>query len=485
MTADLVTRLAALTPEQRALLRERIPQVTGGQGHLTPGQLRLWETRRWVADRPVDVVCQVVRLTGAPADLDLLADRVLGFVQAHEALRTTFESDGDETGATGDGTGGGTVAGVRPVVHPQLPPRVVRTRCVGADEAHALARELAAEPFDLANGPLLRVGLAEGTAAGGAQAGGAADEAWLLVVVHNLVFDAWSFELLLDELARPADTELRPPRPPSAASRANNCAGWRVRRAGRPPRTGNPRSPTPLRHCPPTGRAAPVPDGGAPGWSSHCPARSPTGSPPRPSARRPPRTPDGWPSPGPRSPSTEAATTCCSARSRRAGTGPAPPISSAISSMCCRCGCATCGDGSHAARTRAARTATRAGLAHASYPGELIAERRRVPGTHPLLDAVFVFDNLGEGGREIQGARAVTDDLDKGTARYDLTLALYPGPDGAQGWLEYDTELYDEPTVRRIAERFTALAGEAAEPGNAGNAGNAGKAGEATEGGHG
>lgn len=69
-----------------------------------------------------------------------------------------------------------------------------------------------------------------------------------------------------------------------------------------------------------------------------------------------------------------------------------------------------------------------------------------------------------------------TADLDKGTARYDLTLAVYPGPDGARGWLEYDTELYEESTARRIVERFTALAEEAAdsaaraEPGNGGPA---------------
>nr|WSZ99933.1 condensation domain-containing protein [Streptomyces sp. NBC_00857] len=484
MTADLVTRLAALTPEQRALLRERIPQVTGGQGHLTPGQLRLWETRRWVADRPVDVVCQVVRLTGAPADLDLLADRVLGFVQAHEALRTTFESDGDETGATGDGTGGGTVAGVRPVVHPQLPPRVVRTRCVGADEAHALARELAAEPFDLANGPLLRVGLAEGTAAGGAQAGGAADEAWLLVVVHNLVFDAWSFELLLDELARPADTG--PAAAPAFSGFAREQLRWLESAAGRAAAAywksevadAPPPLPTDRPRGSGTGRrgarveftlSRAVADGIAAAAKREA-ATAYTGW-----------LAVAWAALAEYGGRDDVLLGTFTAGRDRPGTTDIVGYLLNVLPVRLR----DAGDGSHAARTRAARTATRAGLAHASYPGELIAERRRVPGTHPLLDAVFVFDNLGEGGREIQGARAVTDDLDKGTARYDLTLALYPGPDGAQGWLEYDTELYDEPTVRRIAERFTALAGEAAEPGNAGNAGNAGKAGEATEGGHG
>ncbi|MFJ1749285.1 condensation domain-containing protein [Streptomyces sp. NPDC088116] len=473
MTADLVARLAALTPEQRALIRERIPRVPGGQGRLTPGQLRLWETRRWVADRPVDVVCQVVRLTGAPVDLDLLAERVLGFVQAHEALRTTFESDGDRTG---DGTG--AVAGVRPVVHAQLPPRVVRTRCAGADEAHALARELAAEPFDLANGPLLRVGLAEGTAAGGAPEGGAAGEAWLLVVVHNLVFDAWSFELLLDELARPADTG--PVAAPAFGGFAHEQRRWLESDAGRAAAAywtsevaeAPPPLPTDRPRGSGTGRrgarveftlSRAVADGIAAAAQREA-ATAYTGW-----------LAVAWAALAEYGGRDDVLLGTFTAGRDRPGTTDVVGYLLNVLPVRLR----DAGDGSHAARTRAARTVTRAGLAHASYPGELIAGRRRVPGTHPLLDAVFVFDNLGEGGREIQGARAHTDDLDKGTARYDLTLAVYPGPDGAQGWLEYDTDLYDEATVRRIAERFTALAGKAAE------AGTTAEAGKAVEGGQG
>ena len=51
-----------------------------------------------------------------------------------------------------------------------------------------------------------------------------------------------------------------------------------------------------------------------------------------------------------------------------------------------------------------------------------------------------------------------TADVHKGPARFDLTLAVYPGPDEVDGWLEYDTDLYEEATVRRLAERFRALA---------------------------
>ncbi|MFH8347486.1 condensation domain-containing protein [Streptomyces sp. NPDC018045] len=442
--ADLVTRLAALTPGQRDRLRGRIPRALADKRRPTPGQRRLWLTQQRLPGRPVDVVCQAVHLTGGPVDLDLLAERVRGFAARHEALRTTFQEDG---------------SGLRPVVHDELPPRLARTRCADADEAHRLAGELAAEPFDLAAGPLLRVVLADGSAP---------DEAWLLVVVHNLVFDAWSFELLLDELARPADTE-----PAAAPAFSDHAQGLRQWIAG------------------PEGQEA------AAYWAGEV-ADAP---PPLPTDR--PRTADGTSREGGRvdfTVSRDVTEAIAAAAQRAAATaytgwlavawaalaefgGRADVLLGTFTAGRDRPGTAEVagyllnvlpvrlrdpGDGSHAARTRAARTATRSGLRHAAYPGELIAAEvspPRVPGTHALLDAVFVFDNLGEGGREIQGARATTADLDKGTARYDLTLSVYPGPEGTEGWIEYDSELYDAATVRRLAERFTALATAAAEAG--------------------
>ncbi|MFI0977558.1 condensation domain-containing protein [Streptomyces sp. NPDC021093] len=342
-------------------------------------------------------------------------------------------------------------------MHEHLPPRLTRTRVTGAADAHRLARELAAEPFDLTAGPLLRVTLAEGPAP---------DESWLLVVVHNLVFDAWSFELLLDELARPEGTA------PAAAPAFSGFAGEQRQWLEGP-----------------AGRAA------AAYWAGEV-ADAP---PPLPTDR--PRPADGTARGGGRvefAVSRAVTEGIAAAAQREAATAYTGWLAVAWSALAefggqqdVLLGTFTAGrdrpgttevagyllnvlpvrlreadDGSHGARTRAVRTATRAGLGHAAYPGELIAagaEHPRVPGTHPLLDVVFVFDNLGADGREIQGARADTADLDKGTTRYDLTLAVYPGPDGTHGWLEYDTELYDAATARRLAERFTALAESAAD----------------------
>ncbi|KJK38645.1 hypothetical protein UK15_16430 [Streptomyces variegatus] len=435
----LAARLAALTPQQRALLRAKVLRARP-QERLTPGQRRLWETHHAIGGRPADVVCQAVRLTGATADLDRLAERVEGFVRDHEALRTTFEETGGE---------------VRPVVHEALPPRLTRSHCATAQEAEALARELAREPFDLASGPLLRVVLATGPAA---------QEAWLLVVVHNLVFDAWSFEMLLDALDRDAGAPAPAVTPFSRWAREQ--AAWVAGDAGRaaaeywagvvdapppPLPTDRPRSGTTARNGNRVAFSLP------PGVTAGIAALA---------KREAASAYAGW-------------LAVAWAALEKFG-GHADVLLGTFTAGRDRPGAETAvgyllnvlpvrlrnpDDGSWAARVRTARTISRAGLRHAAYPGELIDAPRRVAGTHPLFDAVFVFDNLGETTRTLQDAVVSTTDVDKGTARYDLTLAVYPRADGVTGWLEYDTELYEEATVRRLAELFTAAAEEASREG--------------------
>ncbi|MFF3906392.1 condensation domain-containing protein [Streptomyces sp. NPDC001848] len=438
LPADLATRLAALTPEARARLLAKVRQQRRPQERLTPGQLRLWQAHHDTGGRPVDVVCQAVHLTGARVDLDVLADRVRGFADTHEALRTTFEATDD---------------GVRPVVHPRLPPALTRTRFADEAQAHAAAKELAHEPFDLARGPLLRVVLAEGASP---------EEAWVLVVVHNLVFDAWSFELLLDELAREDGSA-----PPAAlpfsrfaheqaawvASAAGRAAGehWAGEVADAPPPlpTDRPRR-APSRR--PGGRVAfALPGAVARGLAA--------------SARQAAASTYAawlavaWAAIAEWGASQDVLLGTFVAGRDRPGTEQSVGYLLNVLPVRLR----DPGDGTHASRVRAVNAVTRSGLRHSAYPGELIEAPRRVPGTHPLFDVVFVFDNLGEATRTIQGAEVTTADLDKGVARYDLTLAVYPDADGASGWLEYDTDLHDAATVHRLAERFTALAEAAAE----------------------
>jgi hypothetical protein len=427
MTASssaLTARLAALTPRQRELLREKVARARWPR-RLTPGQRRLWQTHHDLDGAPVDVVCQAVHLTGAQVDLDALAQLIEEFVGRHEALRTTFaEQDGE----------------VVPTVHDALPPRVTRLGATTAEQAHALAKQLAHEPFDLARGPLLRVVLAEGAGE---------HEAWLLVVVHNLVFDAWSFELLLDALDG---------RPGEAATAFSDFA--RAQQAWMDSADGQAAA---------TYWAAEVRDAPPP-----LPTDRPrTGATRRNGARveftLSPAVAEGIANVARREAATAYAGWLAVAwqtlerfggsRDVLLGTftagrdlpGTDSTVGYLLNVVPTRLRDAD-GD-SFPARVRTASAVSRAGLRHVAYPGELIDT--------PRFDAVFVFDSLGEAPRTIQGASVSTEDLDNGTARYDLTLAVYPRADGVSGWLEYDTERYDEATARHLAELFTTVAEQA------------------------
>lgn len=438
-SSSVTARLAALTPEQRALLRAKVLGASP-ERRLTPGQRRLWEAHHAIGGRPADVVCQAVHLTGARVDLDLLAERVEEFVREHEALRTTFEETGGD---------------VRPVTHEALPPRLTRSRCASAREAHALARELAHEPFDLAGGPLLRVALVTGPTD---------QEAWLLVVVHNLVFDAWSFELLLDALSRDAGAPSPAATPFSRFAREQGswvdsdagraAAGYWAAAVDTPP----PPLPTDRPRAAATERAGGRVEFALPGAV----AAGVTAL-----AKREAASPYAgwlavaWAALAEWSGSPDVLLGTFTAGRDRPGAETAVGYLLNVLPVRLR----DPGDGSWAARVREAGAVSRAGLRHAAYPGELIDAPRRIAGTHPLFDAVFVFDSLGETARTIGGAAVSTTDVDKGTARYDLTLAVYPLADGVTGWLEYDTGLYQEATARRLAELFTAAAEAAGREG--------------------
>lgn len=419
----LTARLAALTPRQRELLREKVARARWPR-RLTPGQRRLWQTHHDLGGAPADVVCQAVHLTGGRVDLSGLAELVTEFAGRHEALRTTFaEQDGE----------------VVPIVHDVLPPRVTRIGATTAEQAHALAKELAHEPFDLERGPLLRVVLAEGT---GEQ------DAWLLVVVHNLVFDAWSFELLLDAL------DGRPGQAASAFSAfARAQQAWvdsadgqaaatywaaEVRDAPPPLPTDRPRTGATRR-----GGARvefTLPSAVAEGISAVARQEAATAY-------------AGW-----LAIAWQALARFGGSQDVLLGTFTAgrdlPGTDTTVGYLLnvAPVRLRDAGDGSFPARVRAASAVSRAGLRHVTYPGELVGAQ---------FDTVFVFDSLGEAPRTIQGASVSTEDLDKGTARYDLTIAVYPRTDGVSGWLEYDTELYDEATARHLAELFTTVAEEA------------------------
>ncbi|OJF15769.1 condensation domain-containing protein [Couchioplanes caeruleus] len=176
-----VERLAAILAEQ-GHSDDPIP-VVPRNGDLVPSstQQRLW-TAAQIGDDPGRHNITFAAALSGPLDLAALRTAVARLVERHEILRTTFRD----------------VDGVPYLeVHDHLDcwlPEVDLTGVPAAERANS-ARELllrhADHHFDLARGPLLRVQalILE------------PDEYHLLVTIHHIVSDNWSWDIFLRELA--------------------------------------------------------------------------------------------------------------------------------------------------------------------------------------------------------------------------------------------------------------------------------------------
>ncbi len=187
-------------------------------GALSFGQERLWFLDQLDPGDASYNIPLVLRLTG---DLDAAALHAAlhGVVERHETLRTRFPAVDGRPHAT---------AGPAPVLR--------EVACTAA-ELDALLAERSNAPFDLAEGPLLRATLLRVTDRPG--------EHVLSLVVHHIVADGWSLNVLRDELAgRYAGTFDAPPLPTTYAAfaRAQRDAGaeqdttfWREQLTGAAP----------------------------------------------------------------------------------------------------------------------------------------------------------------------------------------------------------------------------------------------------------
>jgi len=160
------------------------PVPRDGPLPLSFAQQRLWFLDQLEPGSPLYNIPAPVRLTG-PLDVFALERALTEVIRRHEALRTTF--------ATVDGRPAQVIAPAD-TLPPQTIP-VVDLRRLPEDErqpeAARQATAAAAEPFDLARGPLLRVHLWR-----------LADEDYLaLLNTHHIVSDDWSLGVLMSELA--------------------------------------------------------------------------------------------------------------------------------------------------------------------------------------------------------------------------------------------------------------------------------------------
>ncbi len=194
--SDLAKRIADLPPEKRALLLKRVSKSGGAtsQTKITPqgresnsfplsfAQRRLWFLDQLEPGNPLYNNPAAIRLKG-PLDQTAFEKALNEIIGRHEILRTTFK--------TVDGQPVQVIApDLRLILHsidlrglPEGPER--------ESEMMRLATEEARRPFDLSQGPLLRVALLKM----------AEEEQVALLTMHHIVSDGWSVGVLIREVA--------------------------------------------------------------------------------------------------------------------------------------------------------------------------------------------------------------------------------------------------------------------------------------------
>jgi acyl carrier protein len=144
-------------------------------------QEHIWGFEQFLPGTPLFNVSYALRLTGV-LNVAALEQSINAMVQRHEILRTTFERLDEHP-----------VQKIAAMLHLTLPVEdLMPLPAAGQQEAVLLlAGEAAQQPFDLAQGPLLRVRLLRL---------GEQDHT-LLVTLHHIVSDGWSLGVFMHELA--------------------------------------------------------------------------------------------------------------------------------------------------------------------------------------------------------------------------------------------------------------------------------------------
>ena len=84
---------------------------------------------------------------------------------------------------------------------------------------------------------------------------------------------------------------------------------------------------------------------------------------------------------------------------------------------------------------------------------------------NPLFQTMFVLETAPAAIPGAQGLEVRVETPELGTAKFDLTLVLFPGDEGYAGFLEYSADLFHEATIARAARRLeSALARLADRP---------------------
>ncbi len=113
------------------------------------------------------------------------------------------------------------------------------------------------------------------------------------------------------------------------------------------------------------------------------------------------------------------------------------------------------------------RTEDLAALDHTTLPFERLVEvlaPARSAGRHPLFQVALSLQNLPPTTFELPGLRAAAVEMPYDIEKFDLSVTVRDSPaaglsaaQGLSGEFSYATDLFDEPTIARMARRFTGL----------------------------
>jgi len=107
--------------------------------------------------------------------------------------------------------------------------------------------------------------------------------------------------------------------------------------------------------------------------------------------------------------------------------------------------------------------------AHQDLPFERLVEMLQADRSlsyHPLFQVMFVLQNAPKSELRLAGLTMQNLETDSGTAKFDLTLSITEKADGSlAGSLEYNTTLFESDRIKRMLQHFEMLlAGIVAEP---------------------
>ncbi|MFP2930664.1 amino acid adenylation domain-containing protein, partial [Pyxidicoccus sp. 3LG] len=448
--AALAHRIDELTASRPAsaqpLLRPR------AQGTLLPlsfAQQRLWFFSKLDPDSAAYNLPFAVRMEGA-LDVPALARALRDVLQRHESLRTTFQEHEHQPVQ---------VIAERPALPAGFVDLAALPEAERTDSLQRLIEHDAVQPFDLAAGPLWRVHLVRL----------AEQEHALLLNLHHVISDGWSMGVLFGELAalytahatgRPALLEPLPVQYPDYALWQREwlrdevmdaqLGWWRQQLQGAP-------------------RALELP-----------------GDKPRPATQtfRGAALPFHFP---------KELSDALDALCRQEGATPSMVVLAAFQALLARysgqddvsIGSPIAGrthaelegligffvntlvlrtklDGDPSFRTLLSRVrgTTLGAYTHQDVPFEKLVEvlrPERDAGRSPLFQVMLAYQNAPMPEVMGPGLRLVPVDIDRSSAKFDLTLAVNDSGNGLVGSLEYSSDLFDASTAARMVDHLREL----------------------------